>query len=68
MLPLSVSNGQNMTRDNVLELRNAGFAVDDDNEPVPENIPLSTTVGSVSNTDIERNTIDNEDWGFDGVD
>ena len=31
-----VSAGQNMTRDNFLELRNVGFAVDDKNEPVPE--------------------------------
>ena len=35
LLPLSVSAGRNMTRDNFLELRNSGFTVDDDNEPVP---------------------------------
>ena len=53
---------------NVLELRNTGFAVDDDNEPVPENIPLATTVDNVADTAIDRNTIAAEDWGFDGVD
>ena len=56
-----------MTRDNFLELRNSGFAVNDDNEPVPENIPVDTTVNTVSDTDIDRNAIAAEDWGFDGV-
>ena len=36
-----------MTRDNFLDLMNAGFAVDDDNEPVPEIIPISTTVDAI---------------------
>ena len=31
LLPFSVINGQNMTRDDFLVIRNAGFAVDDDN-------------------------------------
>ena len=57
MLPLSVSAGQDMTRDNVLELRNVGFAVDDKNEPVPENIPVDSTVNSVANTNIDKNVI-----------
>ena len=57
-----------MTRDNVLELRNAGFAVDGDNEPVSENIPVATTVDSVADTFIDRNYIAAEDWGFDSVD
>ena len=57
-----------MTRDHFLELRNAGFAVDDDNEPVPENIPVATTVDSVTDTAIDRNAIAAEYWGFDGVD
>ena len=57
-----------MTRDNFLELRNSGFAVDDDNEPVPENIPVATTVDAVADTAIDRNNIDAEDWGFGGVD
>ena len=51
-----------------LELRNSGFAVDDDNEPVPENIPVATTVDAVTGTAIDRNAIAAEDWGFDGVD
>ena len=68
LLPLSVSTGRNLTRDNVLELRNAGFAVNDENEPVPENIPVATTVDSVTDTDIDRNQIAAEDWGFYGVD
>ena len=68
MLPLSVSAGQNMTRDNFLELRNAGFAVYDNNEPVPDNIPVATTVDAVADTAVDRNAIAAEDWGFDGVD
>ena len=68
MLPLSVGAGRNMTRDDFLELRNARFTVDDDNEPVPENIPVATTVDAVADTAIDRNTIAAEDWGFDGVD
>ena len=57
-----------MTCDNVLELSNDGFAVDDDNEPIPESIPVSTTVNAVSDTAIDINSISAEDWGFDGVD
>ena len=45
-----------MTRDNILELRNAGFATDNNNEPVPENITVATTVDAVANTDIYRNS------------
>ena len=51
-----------------MELRNSGFAVDDDNETVPENIPVATTVDAVANTVIGRNAVAAEDWGFDGVD
>ena len=58
MLPLSVSTGKNMTRDNFLELRNARFAVDDKNEPVPENIPVTTTVDNVVDNSIGRNATD----------
>ena len=68
MLTLSVSAGRNMTRDNVLELRNSGFAVNDDNEPVPENIPVATTADAVAGTVIDRNSIAAKDWVFDGVD
>ena len=68
LLSISVSAGRNMTYDDFSELRNAGFAVDDDNAPVPENIPVATTVDTVSNTAINRNIIAAEDWGFDGVD
>ena len=60
LLPLSVSAGQNMTRDDCLELRNSGFVVNDDNEPVPDNIPVATTVDAVSDTDIDRNAISAE--------
>ena len=45
-----------------MELRNAGFAVDDKNEPV------ATPVDTVADTAIDRNTIAADDWGFDGVD
>ena len=54
LLPLSVSAGQNMTRDNFFELRNVGFAVDDKNKPVPENIHVADTVNAVANTTIEK--------------
>ena len=57
-----------MTRDNILEIRNAGFTVDDNNEHVPENIPVDTTVDSVEDTAIDRNAIAAEYWGFYGVD
>ena len=57
-----------MTHENVLELRNAGFTVDDKNEPVTDNTPLATTVDAAVNTFINRNNIDAEDWGFYGVD
>ena len=56
-----------MTHDNFLELRNSGFAVDDDNEPVSQNIPVATTVDAVADTYIDRKTIFAQDWGFDGV-
>ena len=68
LIPLSVSAGRNMTRDNFSELRNSGFVVDDNNEPVPENIPVDTTVDAVSDTDIDRNFIASKDWVFGGVD
>ena len=68
MLPLSVSAGRNMTRDNFLEVRNDGFTVKDKNEPLPENITVATTVDAVTNTDIYRNAIASDYWGFDDVD
>ena len=68
MIPLSVSTGQNMTREIFLDLRNFGFAFDDDNEPVPENIPVDTTVDTFSDIVIDRNVIATDDWGFDAVD
>ena len=61
MLLLSVSAGRNMTREIFSKLRNAGFAVDDKNEPVPENIPVATTADAVSATDIDRNALADED-------
>ena len=68
MLPLSVSAGRNMTCDDFSELRNAGFAVDDDNESIPDNTPVATIADAVSDTAIDRNAIAAEDWVFDGVD
>ena len=67
LLPLGVSAGRNMIGDIFLELSNARFKVDDKNEPVPENIPVSTTVDSAGDTVIDRNAIAAEDWGFYGV-
>ena len=46
-----------MTRDDFLYLSNAGLAVNDNNEPVPENISVTTTFDAVTNTNIERNAI-----------
>ena len=57
MLPLSVSARQNMTHEDFSELRNSRFSVDDNNESVLENIPVSTTVDAVSETAIDRNAI-----------
>ena len=57
-----------MTREKFLGIRNSGIAVDDDNEHVPDNITVATTVENVSNTAIDRNVIAAADWGFDGVD
>ena len=57
-----------MTRDNFLELRNSVFAVGDKNEPVPESIPVATTIDSVAKTAIDRNDIAAEYSGFDDVD
>ena len=50
------------------ELRNSGFAVNDDIELVSENIPVATTVDDVADTAVYRNSISAEDGGFDGVD
>ena len=66
--PLSVSARQNMTRDDFPELRNAGFAANENNEPVPEKIPVATTIDAFANTTIDRNAIYAEDCGFYGVD
>ena len=68
LLPLSVSAGENMTCDNFLVLGNDVFAVDDENEPVPENKPVATTVDAFANTAVDRNDITTEDGVFDGVD
>ena len=68
MLLLTISAGKNMTRDNFSGPRNAGFAVNDNNEPVLENIHVDITVDSVADTAIDINTISSEDWRFDVVD
>ena len=57
-----------MTREIFLELRNARFAVDDISETVPKNMPVATTIDTVSYNVIYRNNISAEDWVFDGVD
>ena len=57
LLLLSVRSGKNMTRENVLELRNPGFTVDDNNEPITENIPVATTADAVAKTAIDINAI-----------
>ena len=46
-----------MTCDDFSELRKARFVVDDDNEPVPENVPVTTTADAVSGNVIERNDV-----------
>ena len=68
LLPLSVSARRNMTRDDFSELRNSAFSVNDNNEPIPEKIPVATIVDAVADTAVDRNAIAAEDWGFDGVD
>ena len=68
LLLLSAIAGGNMTHDNFSELSNSEFTVDDENEPVPENIPVATTVDAVTDTAIDRNAIAADYWGFDGVD
>ena len=50
-----------------MDLRNSGFAVDDNNEPVPENMHVATTVYTVADTVIDRNSIAVEDWEFDDM-
>ena len=57
-----------MTRDDFLEIRNGGFAVDDKNEPVPESIRVATAIDAVAKTVIDRNDIAAEYSGFDDVD
>ena len=51
-----------------MDLRNAGLAVNGDNEPVSDKIPIYTTVSTVANPTIGRNTIADEYCLFDGVD
>ena len=47
---------------------NAGFVVDDYNEPVPDNIHVATDVNAVAETDIGINAIVAKYWVFYGVD
>ena len=54
LLPLSFSAGQNMTGENCLDQSNAGFTVDENNEPVTENISVAITVDAVDNTTIDK--------------
>jgi hypothetical protein len=52
---------RNATRqEDVAAIRAAGFDVDDDNEPVPENLPDAT--------DNINNNNNNQQWGWDGID
>ena len=57
-----------MTCDNFLELRDSGFAVDDNNEPITEKIPVTAIVDAIAHTAIDRKSISAEGWGFDDVD
>ena len=49
-----------MTCDNFLELRDSGFAVDDNNEPITEKIPVTATVDAIADTAIDRKSISAE--------
>lgn len=44
-------------------VRNQGFDVDDDNEPVPENIPSPDAPAPVNN-----GLYEGQSWGWDGID
>ena len=50
-----------------LELRNSGFGVDDNNEPITENIYVTNTNDNVSDNAIDKKSIVAEDCGFDSV-
>ena len=50
-----------------LELRKSGFVVHDYNEPITENIYVTTTDDAISDTAIDRKSIAAENCGFDGV-
>ena len=56
----------NFTNDNLTNGKS--LVINDYNEPVPDNIPVATTVDDVADTAIDINDIAAEDWGFDGVD
>ena len=48
--------------DDIANVRNQGFEVDDDNEPVPENIPVD------GNNSPQVVLKDGQSWGWDGID
>lgn len=52
------------TAEDIAMVRNQGFDVDDDNEPVPENIPADDgpTVGN------NNGLYEDQSWGWDGID
>ncbi len=56
--------GASLSSENVALIRNQDVQVDDDNEPVPENIPTET--GGSSTGQIDR-SIYPDGWGHDGI-
>jgi len=56
----SIFQSTNCAED-IANVRSQGFEVDDDNEPVPENIPIG---GTSSDNDLK----DGQTWGWDGID
>ena len=52
------------TAKDIVMVRNQGFDVDDDNEPVPENIPT----GDAPPVNNNNGLYDGQSWGWDGID
>ena len=59
-IDISIFQSTNRAED-IANVRNQGFEVNDDNEPVPENIP---TDGTSCDNDLK----DGQTWGWDGID
>jgi len=52
-------NTEGFLAEEIAAMRAAGIAVDDDNDPAPENIPTTTKPGELQ--------VDYNEWGFNGV-